>query len=44
MGYKKITCHLNACNYKTLKDGTWSIYSIKQIIDNPTYAGFIRWG
>lgn len=43
-GYKKIACHLNACNYKTLKNGTWSIYSIKQIIDNPTYAGFIRWG
>ncbi|MGL4991296.1 MAG: recombinase family protein [Sarcina sp.] len=43
-GYKKIACHLNSCNYKTLKDGTWSIQSIKQIIDNPIYAGFIRWG
>lgn len=43
-GYKKIACHLNTCNYKTLNNGTWSIYSIKQIIDNPTYAGFIRWG
>lgn len=43
-GYKKIACHLNACNYKTLKNGTWSIQSIKQIIDNPIYAGLIRWG
>ncbi|MDI6220628.1 recombinase family protein [Clostridioides difficile] len=43
-GYKKITCHLNAYSYKTLNNGTWSIQSIKQIIDNPIYAGFIRWG
>ncbi|HCQ5550135.1 TPA: recombinase family protein [Clostridioides difficile] len=43
-GYKKIACYLNTCNYKTLKNGTWSIQSIKQIIDNPIYAGFIRWG
>ncbi len=43
-GYKKIACHLNIQGYKTLKDCSWSIYSIKQIIDNPIYAGFIRWG
>lgn len=43
-GYKKIACHLNIQGYKTLKDCSWSIYSIKQIIDNPIYVGFIRWG
>ncbi|WP_455796288.1 recombinase family protein [Clostridium butyricum] len=43
-GYKKIACYLNSHSYKTLKDCSWSIYSIKQIIDNPIYTGFIRWG
>lgn len=43
-GYKKIACYLNSHGYKTLKDCSWSIYSIKQIIDNPIYTGFIRWG
>lgn len=43
-GYKKIACYLNSCNHKTLKGGDWSIQSIKQILDNPIYAGYIRWG
>ena len=43
-GYKKIACHLNSCNCKTLTNRSWAIQSIKQIIDNPIYAGFIRWG
>ncbi|GAB6168816.1 hypothetical protein JCM1393_12760 [Clostridium carnis] len=43
-GYKKIACHLNVRGYKTIKDSTWSIQSIKQIIDNPIYIGLIRWG
>ncbi|HBH3439851.1 recombinase family protein [Clostridioides difficile] len=43
-GYKKIACHLNVRGYKTIKGSTWSIQSIKQIIDNPIYIGLIRWG
>ena len=43
-GYKKIACTLNNKGLKTLKDTDWSINSIKQIIDNPVYAGYIRWG
>lgn len=43
-GYKKIACHLNKTGYKTIRDNTWSIFSIKQIIDNPIYIGYIRWG
>lgn len=43
-GYKKIACYLNSCNYKTLNNKNWSIFSIKQIIDNPIYIGYIRWG
>lgn len=43
-GYKKIACYLNTRGYKTLRGSSWSIFSIKQIIDNPIYIGYIRWG
>ncbi|GFR36264.1 recombinase family protein [Thermobrachium celere] len=43
-GYKKITNYLNNKNLKTLRGSNWSINSIKQIITNPIYAGYIRWG
>ena len=43
-GYKKIACTLNERGYKTLRGCSWSIFSIKQIIDNPLYIGYIRWG
>lgn len=43
-GYKKIACMLNNKNSKTMKGIDWSINSIKQIIDNPIYIGYIRWG
>lgn len=44
LGYKKIACTLNSKGLKTMKGTDWSISSIKQIIDNPIYAGYIRWG
>jgi site-specific DNA recombinase len=43
-GYKKIACYLNSKHLKTMKLTDWSISSIKQIIDNPIYNGYIRWG
>lgn len=44
-GYKKIASYLN--NHYTSDEGnsrSWSIFSIKSIVTNPIYAGFIRWG
>ena len=43
-GYKKIACYLNERGYKTLKNSSWAIHSVKQIVNNPTYIGYIRWG
>lgn len=43
-GYKKIATHLNYQGFKTIKGKDWSINGIKQVIDNPIYVGFIRWG
>ncbi|WP_061313228.1 recombinase family protein [Clostridium botulinum] len=44
LGYKKIACYLNERGYKTLKNSSWAIHSIRQIVNNPTYIGYIRWG
>lgn len=43
-GFKKIASYLNVKGIKTMRSSTWSINAIKQIIDNPIYAGYIRWG
>lgn len=43
-GYRKIASYLNEKGIKTRKGSTWSINSVKPIIDNPIYAGYIRWG
>jgi len=43
-GFKKIASYLNYEGKKTIKEKSWSINSIKQVIDNPLYVGFIRWG
>ncbi|WP_431808737.1 recombinase family protein [Lysinibacillus sphaericus] len=43
-GYKKIATWLNNRGYTTLRNAAWSINGVKQVIDNPVYAGFIRWG
>lgn len=43
-GYKKIATQLNYMGYKTIKGKDWSINGVKQVIDNPIYVGYIRWG
>lgn len=41
-GYKSIANHLNKLGYKTVKGNHFSINGIKEILDNPTYIGKIR--
>lgn len=44
-GYCKITKFLNAHidQYPTKRKSTWSYFTVKNVLDNPLYAGFIRW-
>lgn len=43
-GYKSIVNHVNTKGFKTKKGNPFGINSIKTILENPTYAGLIRWG
>ncbi|GGJ55268.1 recombinase family protein [Virgibacillus salexigens] len=43
-GYKSIVNHINTKGYRTKKGNPFGINSIKTILENPIYAGFIRWG
>lgn len=43
-GYKSIVNHVNTKGFKTKMGNPFGINSIKTILENPTYAGFIRWG
>lgn len=43
-GYKAIAHQLNREGYKTKRKKAFSINSIRQILLNPVYAGFIRFG
>ncbi len=43
-GYKSIVNHVNTKGFKTKKGNAFGINSVKTILENPTYAGFIRWG
>lgn len=43
MGYKAIANRLNHEGYKTKKSRGFSITSIRTILTNPTYAGYIRY-
>lgn len=43
-GYKKIAMHFTNIGVKTLKDNEWTITGIKQVLDNPLYAGLIQYG
>lgn len=45
-GYSKICQELNRNLelYPTKKGASWAYATIKQVLDNPTYAGYIRWG
>ncbi|MEK5104936.1 recombinase family protein [Cytobacillus sp. FSL M8-0252] len=43
-GYKSIVNHLNTKGYVTKQGKHFGINSVKTILENPTYTGFIRWG
>ncbi|MDT8719524.1 recombinase family protein [Clostridium sp. 19966] len=45
-GYSKICQFLNRNldKYATKKGSTWAYATIKQVLDNPIFAGYIRWG
>src|SRR5690606_38559430 len=42
LGYKAIVSRINAMGYKTKRGKSFSINTIKQILDNPLYIGKIR--
>ncbi len=41
-GYKAISNYLNHQDYKTVKGNPFSTYAVKDILENPTYIGKIR--
>ncbi|QUH25208.1 recombinase family protein [Serpentinicella alkaliphila] len=43
-GYSLICKHLNTRNMKTKKGNTWAVATVRTVLDNPTYAGYIKWG
>ncbi|MDI6600227.1 MAG: recombinase family protein [Thermoanaerobacteraceae bacterium] len=45
-GYSRICQFLNRNldQYATKNHKSWSYATVKQVLDNPTYAGYIRWG
>ncbi|MEK5521092.1 recombinase family protein [Heyndrickxia sp. FSL W8-0423] len=43
-GYKKIAHFLNTQYTEAKAQREWDVISIKTIVTNPIYAGFIRWG
>lgn len=42
-GYSKIARHLNNLGYRTKKNNSFGINSVKGILQNPLYCGKIRW-
>lgn len=43
-GIRKIACQLNLDGVKSPKGGKWGYSTVKYILQNPTYAGMVRWG
>ncbi|KAB3532926.1 hypothetical protein F8154_11030 [Alkaliphilus pronyensis] len=43
-GYNRIVKHLNTRGIKTKKGNTWAHSTVKSVLDNPLYAGYIRYG
>lgn len=41
-GYGKICKYLNTREIKTKRNNTWAYSSVRGVLDNPTYAGYIR--
>lgn len=44
MGSKSIADHLNRLGIPSRKRTGWSITSVRDIIRNPVYIGYVRWG
>jgi len=42
-GYKAIANHLNKKGYTTKRGNAFSINGVKDILENPTYAGYVRY-
>lgn len=42
-GYRSIANALNKLGYKTVKGNSFSTIAVKDILNNPTYAGFLRY-
>ncbi len=43
MGFYEIARHLNRLGYKTKKGGAFETRTIRYIIQNPIYKGYLRW-
>lgn len=43
-GFKAIANQLNKDGYKTVHGNYFSLFSIREIIDNPLYKGYVRYG
>lgn len=43
MGYSKIAAYLNKLGIPPKRTDTWCSSSVKDIIENPVYRGFLRW-
>lgn len=43
-GYKAITNKLNKTGFRTKKNKLFAINTVKTVLDNPLYAGYIRYG
>ena len=43
-GFKAIANKLNKEGYRTIHGKEFSLYSIREIIDNPLYKGYVRYG
>ncbi len=42
-GFKKISNKINDFGFRTINGNLFSIYAVRDIVMNPTYAGFIRY-
>ncbi|OFC84273.1 hypothetical protein BTGOE1_03310 [Bacillus thuringiensis] len=43
-GYKAITNYLNKLGYRTKANNLWSTIAVRDKLQNPIYAGFVKWG
>ncbi|MHA2894290.1 recombinase family protein [Bacillus cereus] len=43
-GFKAITNYLNKLGYRTKANNLWSTIAVRDKLQNPIYAGFVKWG